>query len=50
MIRPWLFGLFIGTAAWLLVRRGVSSSRRVVPVDQAADRLRRAWSDHHTVA
>jgi hypothetical protein len=46
MIRPWVFGLMAGAAAWALMR----STSRVVPAAVAAERLRQAWADHHTIA
>jgi hypothetical protein len=47
MSRPWIFGILAGAAAWALAR---SSYTRVVPAGIAAEKLRQAWADHHTVA
>lgn len=47
MFRPWIVGLVAGAAAVALFR---SRSPRVVPVSMAAEQLRQAWADHHTVA
>jgi hypothetical protein len=46
MLRPWVFGLLAGAAACALMR----TTSRVVPASLAAEKLRQAWADHHTVA
>lgn len=46
MMRPWILGLIAGAVAWALTR----TSSRTVPVQVAAEKLRQAWADHHTVA
>lgn len=48
MSRTLLYGLFACTAAMLLFRQA-RSTRVVVPVDKAAELLRQAWQDNHTV-
>ena len=49
--RTLLFGLFTCTAAWLLFRHAATrSTPAAVPVDEAAEKLRQAWADNHTVA
>ena len=49
--RSFLFGLFTCTAAWLLFRHAASlSTSATVPVDEAAEKLRQAWADNHTIA
>jgi hypothetical protein len=50
MNRILLMGLFACTAAMMLFRQAASSRRAVVPVEQAAEKLREAWADHHTTA
>jgi hypothetical protein len=47
MIRPWVLGVIAGAAAWTLARY---QARKVVPAVLAAEKLRQAWADHHTVA
>jgi len=47
MIRPWLFGILAGAAAWALAHY---QSHRVIPAAVAAEKLRKAWADNHTVA
>lgn len=46
MFRPWFVGLLAASAAFLLSRR----PSRPIPASVAAERLRQAWADHHTVA
>jgi hypothetical protein len=46
MLRPWIVGLIAGAVAVVLFR---SRSPRVIPVGLAAEQLRQAWADHHTV-
>jgi hypothetical protein len=47
MVRPWLLGIVAGAAAWALAHY---QSHRVIPAAVAAERLRKAWADNHTVA
>jgi len=42
--------LFALSAAWLLVYKSRSAPQRLVPVTEAAARLRHAWADNHTIA
>jgi hypothetical protein len=49
MNRPLLFTLLATLAAWLLIKNG-STGKRVVPVEEAAAKLQKAWADHHTTA
>ncbi len=50
MTRSWLFGLFTCTGAWLLFRHAASKSQSIVPVVDAAAKLRQAWADNHTTS
>lgn len=47
MMRPWLLGILAGAAAYALVHY---QSHKVIPATVAAEKLRKAWADHHTVA
>jgi hypothetical protein len=47
MFRPWLLGILAGAAAITLARY---RSHRVIPATVAAEKLRNAWADHHTIA
>jgi hypothetical protein len=47
-----LLGIYGLAAAYFvyLDRRGQTRSANRLPVDKAAEMLRQAWADHHTVA
>lgn len=45
----YLIGFAAGLAALITASRRARAMRRV-PVTQAAEQLRQAWADHHTVA
>jgi hypothetical protein len=47
MMRPWVLGVVAGAAAWALARY---QARKIVPAKIAAEKLRQAWADYHTVA
>ena len=49
MNRPLLLSLLATLAAWLLIRNS-SSNKRIVPAQEAAAKLQKAWADHHTTA
>jgi hypothetical protein len=46
--RPVWLGLLAATAAWFVVRRNLAM--RKVPAAEAANRLREAWANNHTIA
>jgi len=50
MNKPFVFGLLAGFSAWALVHRANNAKNKVVPVKDAAMKLREAWADHHTSA
>lgn len=50
MNRPLLIGFLAGAAAWILFRNNNFANRTIVPVDEAAAKLRHAWADHRTTA
>ena len=45
----YLIGIAAGIAALVTYRSRNAGSARRVPVTRAADMLRQAWSDHHTI-
>jgi hypothetical protein len=50
MNRPWVLGIIAGAAAWALVRQANASARAVIRADIAAEKLRQAWANNHTIA
>lgn len=48
-IALYLAGISAAVAALTVYRSRLAPTRRV-PVQEAAERLRQAWADHHTVA
>jgi hypothetical protein len=49
MNRPLMFSLLATLAVWLVIKNSVFS-QRIVPAEEAAARLKKAWADHHTQA
>jgi hypothetical protein len=43
----YIFGISAVAAAWVAYR-DQKKARRLVPVQQAAVKLRQVWADHHT--
>ncbi len=50
MSKSLIWGLVSCAMAGLVYYRAATQSKSVVPVDKAAEKLREAWADHHTVA
>lgn len=50
MSRSLIWGLISCAAAALVYQRAAAQARAIVPVEEAAEKLRSAWADHHTVA
>jgi hypothetical protein len=50
MNKTFVIGLLAGFSAWALVQRSKYAKKQIVPVKDAAIKLREAWADHHTSA
>ncbi len=49
MRSPLFLGLLAAAAAWFVYRKGYTNNRKI-PVSEAAERLRAAWANNHTIA
>jgi hypothetical protein len=50
MNRSWIVGTLAAATVFLIYRNLNARQNRKVPIQEAANRLREAWADNHTVA